>query len=176
MARFVRLATLRFDSEWARGRSGARQIVLDDLVSGLAEIKSLPVDLVVVSEGVESVGQTMAEAEALDHPGPFLQTYREFARNARCFVAGSVRLAEGKTVYNAVVYYGPDGSVAGTYRKTYPTTGEIEEGIAPDIGSALIYSQTHTRTAMDVAREFGLELLDDYMNRARRFGRPHANP
>lgn len=109
MARCVNIATLRFDSEWARGKAGAGKIVLDELVSGFAELEGRPVDLVVVSEGIGMVGQTMAEAESLDRPGPFLQTYREFARRARCHVAGSVKLAEGKAIYNAVVYYGPAG-------------------------------------------------------------------
>lgn len=35
----------------------------------------------------------------------------------------------------------------------------------PHIGSAIIYSNTDKRTAMDVVKEFGLELLDDYLKR-----------
>lgn len=304
MAKFVNIATLRFDSEWARGRSDARQIVLDELVSALAELEGSRVDLVVTSEGVGAVGQTMADAEALDRPGPILQTYRDFARRERCHVAGSVKLAEGKAISNAVVYYGPDGAVLGVYRKTFPTDGEIAEGIVPgpgavvietaigrigtmicfdlnfeslrkayrelkpdilvfsslfhggvaqaiwavecraffacawqytgggildpfaqtlavndiyhriaratvnldrvlvhldgnrakfpsierkygaevcidippDIGAAMIFSQSDKRTAMDVVREFGLELLDDYLDRAQRLRSAHANP
>jgi len=44
--------------------------------------------------------------------------------------------------------------------------GEIELDIPPNIGSALLYSTTEKRTAMDVAREFELELLDEYMERS----------
>jgi hypothetical protein len=43
---------------------------------------------------------------------------------------------------------------------------EVCINIPPNIGSALIYSQTERRTAMDIAREYGLELLDDYFKRA----------
>ncbi len=39
---------------------------------------------------------------------------------------------------------------------------EVSIDIPADIGSALIYSTVTQRTAMDIAREFGLILLDDY--------------
>lgn len=44
--------------------------------------------------------------------------------------------------------------------------GEVIVDIPPDIGPALIYSMTDKRSAMDVVREFGLELMDDYMERS----------
>ncbi|MEI8248364.1 MAG: carbon-nitrogen hydrolase family protein [Lentisphaerota bacterium] len=43
---------------------------------------------------------------------------------------------------------------------------EVCIDIPLNIGSALIYSQTEKRTAMDIAREYGLEQLDDYFNRS----------
>ncbi len=49
---------------------------------------------------------------------------------------------------------------------------EVVVDIPPNIGPALIYSMTDKRTAQDVAKEFGLEPLDDYLARAlRRNGR-----
>ncbi len=42
---------------------------------------------------------------------------------------------------------------------------EVAIDIPPNIGSALIYSNTDKRSAMDLVREFGLELLDDYFAR-----------
>jgi len=44
--------------------------------------------------------------------------------------------------------------------------GEVVVDIPPDIGPALIFSLTEKRTAMDVVREFGLELIDDYFARS----------
>lgn len=138
MAKFVEIATIQFPSEWARGRADAQRIVLDDLAASLASLQGLKVDLVVVSEGVGAVGQTMAEAETTAAPGPFLTAYRDLARQARCHVAGAVKLAEGNAVYNAVVYYGPDGEPVGAYRKTYPTEGELREGIVPGPGAVIL--------------------------------------
>ncbi|OGV52865.1 MAG: hypothetical protein A2017_17030 [Lentisphaerae bacterium GWF2_44_16] len=44
--------------------------------------------------------------------------------------------------------------------------GDVIVDIPPNIGPALIYSMTDKRSAMDVVREFGLELMDDYMERS----------
>lgn len=45
---------------------------------------------------------------------------------------------------------------------------EVNIDIPPNVGPALIYSNTDKRSAADVAREFGLETLDDYLNRSVR--------
>lgn len=138
MARFVNIATVRFESEWARGRGDARKVVLDEVAGTLAGLAGCGVSLVVFSEGVEAVGQSVAEAESPASPGPVLQLYRDFARQERCHVAGSVKLREAAAVFNAVVYYGPDGAVAGVYRKAYPTASELAEGLAPGPGAVVL--------------------------------------
>ena len=43
---------------------------------------------------------------------------------------------------------------------------DITIDVPPNIGSALIYSNSDKRSAMDVVKEFKLELLDDYFDRA----------
>jgi hypothetical protein len=43
--------------------------------------------------------------------------------------------------------------------------GEVVIDVPPNIGPALVYSLTPKRTALDVVREFGLELIDDYFAR-----------
>lgn len=47
---------------------------------------------------------------------------------------------------------------------------EVTIDIPPNIAPALIYSNTESRSAMDIVNEFGLELLDDYLERSL-----HAN-
>jgi hypothetical protein len=49
-------------------------------------------------------------------------------------------------------------------RKKYKN--EVTIDIPPNIAPALIYSNTDKRTAADVVKEFGLELLDDYLARS----------
>jgi hypothetical protein len=43
---------------------------------------------------------------------------------------------------------------------------EVIVDVPPNIGPALIYSTTENRSAMDIVKEFELELLDDYMTRS----------
>lgn len=45
--------------------------------------------------------------------------------------------------------------------------GEVVVDVPANVGSALIYSLSEKRSALEVAEEFGLELLDDYFTRAR---------
>lgn len=138
MAKRVHVAAVRFQSEWARGRADAHSIVLEELDGECASLRGLGVDLVVFSEGVGAVAQTCAEAESITEPGALLRRYRNLAQGERCYVAGSVKLAEQGRVFNAVVYYGPDGRYEGAYRKTFPTVGEIESGISPGPGAAVL--------------------------------------
>lgn len=138
MARFVNIATVRFQSEWARGLENGRKVALEETAEALAALKGYGLDLVVFSEGVEAVAQTMADAETLASPGPVLQLYRDFARQEHCHVAGSAKLKDGASTYNAVVYYGPDGKPLGYYGKTYPTIGELEMDLAPGPGAVVI--------------------------------------
>jgi hypothetical protein len=44
--------------------------------------------------------------------------------------------------------------------------GEVAIDIPPNIAPALIYSLTDKRSAMDIVKEFELELLDDYLDRS----------
>ncbi|MBI4976694.1 MAG: carbon-nitrogen hydrolase family protein [Spirochaetes bacterium] len=55
-------------------------------------------------------------------------------------------------------------------RDTFPAIrkkyrDEVTIDIPADIGPALMFSNTEKRTAMDIVREYGLELLDDYLDR-----------
>ena len=45
---------------------------------------------------------------------------------------------------------------------------EVEISVPPNLGPALLYSHSDKRTAADIAKEFQLESLDDYMRRLHR--------
>lgn len=44
---------------------------------------------------------------------------------------------------------------------------EVRIQTPPNVGPAIIYSNSKTRSAADIVREFGLELIDDYFTRMR---------
>ena len=85
-------------------------------------------DLIVFSEGVESRGIPMDKAESFENPGRFLKCYRDFAMSEKCHVAGSVKLREGRAVYNSVAIISPAGEFLGAYHKNNLTIGEVDRG------------------------------------------------
>ena len=64
----------------------------------------------------------------LDHavvvPGPTTARLGEAARAAGVYLAVGVNELAGGTLYNTLLYLGPDGELAGTHRKLMPTGGE----------------------------------------------------
>ncbi len=63
-------------------------------------------------------------ANALSVPGPTLQRIGEAAAEAAAYVALGVTEIEGGTLYNTLVYFGPDGQLLQRHRKLMLTGGE----------------------------------------------------
>lgn len=115
-----------------------RALLLDETAAALRTVKDLKLDLVVLCEAVEAYGQTVDQAEETAHPGPFLSLYAGFAAAEKCAVAGSVKIRDGSRVYNAMVLFGPEGNLLGIYAKNYLIRSELEEGLSPGPGPAVI--------------------------------------
>lgn len=138
MAKYIQVASVLFPLEHVRGQNGARQSILEDTAATLDGLRGLGLDLVVLSEGIESLAQTPEQAEALPAPGPLLRLYMDFAAAEKCHVAGSVKLQDSDGVHNSIAYIGPDGKPLGAYHKTYLTAGELEDGLVPGRGPVCI--------------------------------------
>ena len=141
MSKFVKIASVLFETEAERGADNAREVVLNETSKVLDNLKGHNLDLVVFSEGVEAFGQTIEEAENIQKPGEFLQMYAEFAVSEKCHVAGSVKIIEEGNVYNSVAFIDPKGDILGVYHKTYLTIGEIEAGLTPGRGAVVVESE-----------------------------------
>ena len=138
MARHIQVASLLFTKEHLRGQPGVREAVLRDTSEGLDGLRGLGLDLVVTSEGIEALAQTVDQAEEPEKPGPLLQTYMEFAAREHCHVAGSVKLRVSGHAHNSVAFIGPDGNFLGAYHKTFLTRSEIEQGLTPGKGAVIV--------------------------------------
>jgi len=136
--RLVNVASPLFQTRAERGARDAGKIVLDETAAVLSSLEGWGLDLVVFGEGVAATGQTREDAESVREPGPFLKLYGEFARREKCCVAGSVKLREGKHVYNSIAFIGPDGKALGAYHKYYVTIGEVEDGITSGPGPVVV--------------------------------------
>ena len=138
MARFVKVASVLIDDMPRRDDPAKREKLLAVLETQCEALAGHGLDLVVFSEEVEAVGQTVDQAERLADPGPILQVYQRFAEAERCTVAGSVKLADDGNVYNSVAFIGPDGVPLGAYHKVNLTPGEIETGLTPGPGPVVV--------------------------------------
>jgi len=63
-------------------------------------------------------------ANAVSVPGPALQRIQDAAAEASAYVVIGVTEIEGGTLYNTLLYLGPDGRLLQRHRKLMPTGGE----------------------------------------------------
>lgn len=140
MARPLHLACVHFNKPDHTGEPTSPASALRQFRAAAERLDGTGVGLVVTCEGMESVAQTMADAESAARPGPLFDAYSAFARRNRCTVVGSVKLAEGGRVYNAQAVIGPDGSLLGSYRKSFLPRAEMAGGLARGNGAVVIDS------------------------------------
>jgi len=62
--------------------------------------------------------------QSVEVPGPVTDRLGAAAAAAGAYVAMGINEVDGGTLYNTLLYFGPDGSLAGRHRKLMPTGGE----------------------------------------------------
>jgi len=62
--------------------------------------------------------------QAVDIPSPAFDALAAIAREHQCYLAIPVNEREGGTVYNTILYFGPDGALLAKHRKLVATGGE----------------------------------------------------
>ena len=126
--RKVRLATVHF-------RPSGGKTPLDNCrayAPFIAEAARQKADLVVLGETITFVGlgrQPHEVAETI--PGPSTAYFGELARKHNLYIVPGLSERAGHLVYNVAVLIGPDGAVAGKYRKVALPRDEIVSGVAP---------------------------------------------
>jgi predicted amidohydrolase len=141
MARFLNVAAVQFqptiywDSSWDWDR--VREGVHSSIAKSLDSLRGYGLDLIVLSEAISCLGQTVEMAESVKKPGPFLQLYLNFARKEKLHLVGASKIRDGGKVYNSAVVVGPKG-ILGCYYKNFPVTEEMEQGVAAGAGAVVI--------------------------------------
>lgn len=125
--RTARLATVHFVPRKARTPEERRQ-AFEPLIAKAAAERA---DLVVLPEVVTyGSGETFVSvAEPI--PGPSTEYFGALAKKHNLYLVPGLVEREGALIYNVAVLIGPDGKVAGKYRKICLPRGEIEGGITP---------------------------------------------
>jgi predicted amidohydrolase len=98
----------------------------------LEEAARQKADLVVLGETLTypSTGKAYAEcAESM--PGPSTEFFGAIAKKHGYYIVAGLLERDGPLVYNVAVLLGPDGAIAGKYRKTCLPRGEVEKGVTP---------------------------------------------
>ncbi|MFO0845416.1 MAG: carbon-nitrogen hydrolase family protein [Gemmataceae bacterium] len=101
----------------------------EPLIARAAEAKA---DLVVLGETLTFPGLGKSYVECAEPvPGPSTDYFAALAKRHNLYVVAGLLERDRHLVYNVAVLLGPDGTVAGKYRKVCLPRGEIEGGVAP---------------------------------------------
>lgn len=126
-SRKVRLATVHFQP-----RDGTTPMdkarLFEPLIAKAAAQKA---DLVVLPETLTYYGRKSMVDCAETVPGPVTDYFGVLAKKHDCYIAAGLVEREGHLIYNVCVLLGPDGKVAGKYRKVALPRGEVEAGVTP---------------------------------------------
>jgi predicted amidohydrolase len=128
MPRKVRLATVHYQPR--EGKTPADKCRLfAPLIEKAAAQKA---DLVVLPETFTYYGTGLTMAECAEPiPGPSTEYFGTLAKKHDLYLVAGLIERDRHLVYNVAVLIGPDGTVAGKYRKVCLPRSEIEAGIQP---------------------------------------------
>ncbi|MGH9363108.1 MAG: carbon-nitrogen hydrolase family protein, partial [Thermoanaerobaculia bacterium] len=89
-------------------------------------------DLVVLPETLTYCGTGRSFEEVAEPvPGPSTDYFAGLSRKHGLYIAAGLVEREGRLIYNVAALLGPQGELAGKYRKTTLPRAEIEAGITP---------------------------------------------
>jgi predicted amidohydrolase len=98
----------------------------------IAEAAGQRADLVVLPETLTYYGLRRSFADVAEPiPGPSTEYFGELAKKHNLYIVAGLVERDGHLIYNVAVLLGPDGRIAGKYRKVSLPRSEIEAGIAP---------------------------------------------
>ena len=127
-SRKVRLATVHFQPRQGKTIMEKAQ----SFEPLLAEAAKQKADFVVLPETLTyyGLGKTMAEcAETV--PGSVTDYFGTLAKQHQNYIVAGLIERHGALIYNVAVLIGPDGKVAGKYRKCSLPRSEVEAGVTP---------------------------------------------
>jgi predicted amidohydrolase len=126
--RIVRLAAVHF-----RPTAGKTVVEKREQFGPLiAQAAAQKADLVVLPETLTYYGMGKSPAEVAEPiPGPSTDYFGRLAKEHDLYIVAGLYERDEHLVYNVAVLLGPDGSVAGKYRKVTLPRNEVSSGVAP---------------------------------------------
>ena len=126
--RIARLATIHFQPR--AGKTNNEKCRL--FAPLIAEAAKKKADFVVLPETLTFYGSGRSYVECAEPiPGPSTKYFGTLAKRHDLYIVAGLLERRENLVYNVAVLIGPDGKVAGKYRKVCLPRGEIEGGLTP---------------------------------------------
>ena len=126
--RKVRLATVHLRPQ--KGKTSAEKC--EQFAPAIEEAARQSADLIVLPETLTYYGSGRTYAECAEPiPGPSTEYFGRLAKQYNTYIVAGLIERDRHLVYNVAVLIGPDGAVAGKYRKVCLPRGEIEGGVTP---------------------------------------------
>ncbi len=126
--RRVRLATVHYRPLNSKSAEESRRRFVP-LIETAAQQKA---DLVVLPETLTYAFTGMKAADVAEPvPGPSTEFFGELARKHNLYLVAGLYERTNRLIYNVAVLIGPDGTVAGKYRKVTLPGSEIDAGVMP---------------------------------------------
>ena len=126
--RKVRLAAVHFRPQAGKTPQDKARL-FDPLIAEAARQRA---DLVVLPETLTYFGTGLKFVDCAEPvPGPSTDYFGQLAKKHDMYIVAGLLERDGHLVYNVAVLLGPDGKVAGKYRKVALPRSEIEGGITP---------------------------------------------
>ncbi len=126
-------------------------------------------DLVVLPETLTQYGTGLSYAEAAEPmPGPSTDYFGRLAREHNLYIVAGLCERDGSLIYNVAVLLGPDGKIAGKYRKVTLPRGENEVGVYPGHEYPVFQTRFGKLGMMVCYDGFFPEVARELSNRARR--------
>ena len=125
--RLARLATVHFVPRDAK-TAADRRAAFEPLIAEAGKQKA---DLVVLPETLTLGGGAKYADVAETIPGPSTEFFGALAKRHNLYLVAGLVERDGPLIFNVATLIGPDGAVAGKYRKVCLPRGEIEAGVTP---------------------------------------------
>jgi predicted amidohydrolase len=126
--RTVRLATIHHQPRAGKTPKEKRE----QFASLIADAANQQADFVVLPETLTYYGTGLKYVDVAETvPGPSTDYFGSLAKKHDLYIVAGLLERDGHLVYNVAVLLGPDGKIAGKYRKVTLPRGEIEGGIMP---------------------------------------------
>ena len=127
-ARKVRLAAVHFRPTAGKTPAEKREA----FAPFIAEAAEQHADLVVLPETLTYFGTGLSFAECAESiPGPSTEYFGRLSQKHDLYIVAGLLERDRHLIYNVAVLLGPDGKVAGKYRKVCLPREEVAGGIAP---------------------------------------------